>query len=380
MWLPPASKDWKNTAQARRACGSSAERSIAITVSRRPLPSSLGTVAALSYVSCWNANEALFATVSTPDDVLLSDELNHASIIDGCRLAHRNTAKEVYRHSDLEDLKQKLRKHEDKQVRWVITDGVFSMEGDVAHLAELVTICRQHHAMLVVDDSHGVGVLGDRGRGTPEFAGVFGEVDILTGTLGKALGGGAGGYVAASRRVIELLQQRGRPSLFSNALPATVACSALAAVENPTNPTGTCLHVARECWQGAARAGQTRLSVSRLADSDHSDHDRRRSRGAPPGSATLGTRRPCCRLRVSCCSSRRGPPSRSNFRRPDRRPRRTSPRRLRKALNAAVDDSVGDMVTMYRNEKTVGRITPDGRSSSIRIQKTTLVVYARRPR
>ena len=191
----------------------------------------VGTEAALTYVSCWNANEALFPTACAPGDVLLSDELNHASIIDSCRLTSKAVTREVYPHSDLDALDAKLKEHGDAACRWVVTDGVFSMEGDVARLDELVKLCRDRDAILVVDDSHGVGVLGKTGRGTPEFANVLGEIDILTGTLGKALGGGAGGYVAGSRRLIDLLEQRSRPSLFSNALPATIACSAAMAIE-----------------------------------------------------------------------------------------------------------------------------------------------------
>jgi glycine C-acetyltransferase len=190
----------------------------------------VGTEQALTYVSCWCANEALISTVAGENDVILSDELNHASIIDGCRLA-RKTTRDVYRHNDLDELEAKLKKHADKEVAWVITDGVFSMEGDVARLPELVELCKRYGAMLIVDDSHGIGVLGKTGRGTPEHFGVHGQIDILTGTLGKALGGAAGGYVAAAPHVIELLAQRGRPSLFSNALPPTVACSAKKAIE-----------------------------------------------------------------------------------------------------------------------------------------------------
>ena len=170
-------------------------------------------------------------SVAGENDVLISDELNHASIIDGCRLAGKKTAKAIYKHSDLDDLKTKLKEHADKDCRWVITDGVFSMEGDVALLAELVQICNEYDAMLIVDDSHGIGVLGTHGKGTPEHAGVLGEIDIITGTLGKALGGAAGGYVAGKKHVIELLEQRSRPALFSNALPATVAFSAKKAIE-----------------------------------------------------------------------------------------------------------------------------------------------------
>ncbi len=189
------------------------------------------TPASLSYVSCWNANEALFATLCGPDDVILSDELNHASIIDGIRLVSRKTERLVYPHSNLDALEEKLKAHQDKQCRWVVTDGVFSMEGDVAKLPELVELCKKYDAMLVVDDSHGVGVLGRTGRGTPEHFDLLGQIDVLTGTLGKSLGGAAGGYVAGSENAIRMLEQRARPSLFSNALPATVACSARRAIE-----------------------------------------------------------------------------------------------------------------------------------------------------
>jgi glycine C-acetyltransferase len=189
-----------------------------------------GTEAALTYVRCWNANEALIPTATGKGDVILSDELNHASLIDGCRLT-RKVAREIYKHSDLNDLEAKLKQHDDKDVRWIIIDGVFSMEGDIADLAGLVNLAQKYDAMLVVDDSHGAGVLGKAGRGTHDHCDVIGRIDVITGTLGKALGGAAGGYVAASQHLIDLLIQRSRPSLFSNALPATVACSARQAIE-----------------------------------------------------------------------------------------------------------------------------------------------------
>ncbi len=214
------------TASVRFICGTLAcHREIEETIARF-----VGAPSALTYVSCWNANEALLPTIAGEGDVILSDELNHASIIDSCRLV-RGATKAVYRHSDLDDLESKLHEHADKAARFVITDGVFSMEGDVARLPEIVELCRRYEAMLIVDDSHGVGVLGLTGRGTPEHFGLLNEIDILTGTLGKALGGAAGGYVAASQAVIDLLVQRSRPSLFSNALPATVAYSARRAIE-----------------------------------------------------------------------------------------------------------------------------------------------------
>ncbi len=199
----------------------------------------LGTESALSYVSCWNANEAAFPTLIAPEDVILSDELNHASIIDGMRLMHKGVTKKVYRHSDMLQLESLLKESQSHPVRWVVTDGVFSMEGDVARMPELVDLCRRYEAMLIVDDSHGVGVLGKTGRGTHEHFGIDGSaIDVFTGTLGKALGGAAGGYVAASRDAVAILEQRARPGLFSNALPATVACSAGAALDVLKNDPG----------------------------------------------------------------------------------------------------------------------------------------------
>ena len=191
-----------------------------------------GTEAALSFVSCWNANEALFATLLGPEDVIISDQLNHASIIDGIRLAKVITKCDtaVYRHADLGDLEAKLQAHRDRRTRLVMTDGVFSMEGDVAPLPELLALARRYDAVLVVDDSHATGVLGPNGRGTAEHFGVVGEVDVITSTLGKALGGAAGGFIAASAATCDYLTQRARPQLFSNALPCTVAGSARAAV------------------------------------------------------------------------------------------------------------------------------------------------------
>lgn len=190
-----------------------------------------GTAAALSYVSCWNANEAAIATAAGPKDVILSDELNHASIIDACRLA-RPLKRAVYKHRDLVDLRSKLEEwSKEAEVIWVVTDGVFSMEGSVADMQALVQLCREFNAMLVMDDSHGVGPMGATGRGTAEHCGVWGEIDVVTGTLGKTLGGAAGGYVAASQAFIDLLVQRSRPSLFSNALPVPVACGASAALD-----------------------------------------------------------------------------------------------------------------------------------------------------
>ena len=215
------------TASVRFICGTfDAHREL-----EQKLAGFSGTEAALSYVSCWNANEAAIATAVGPRDVVLSDELNHASIIDSCRLS-RPLRRGVFKHRDLDDLRGKLEAaSSEAELIWVITDGVFSMEGSVADLAPTLELCREFGAMLVVDDSHGVGALGATGKGTAEHCGVWGEIDVITGTLGKALGGAAGGYVAASQRFIDLLVQRSRTSLFSNALPVPVACGATRAVD-----------------------------------------------------------------------------------------------------------------------------------------------------
>ncbi|HEX2250512.1 MAG TPA: glycine C-acetyltransferase [Gemmatimonadales bacterium] len=191
------------------------------------------TAASLSFVSAWNANEAVPATLLTEHDIVISDQLNHASIIDAIRLAKSITKCQgaVYQHGDLDDLRSKLTAARDRRVKMVITDGVFSMEGAIAKLPDLIELCRKHHAVLVVDDSHGTGVLGTNGRGTAEHFNLLGEVDIITSTLGKALGGAAGGFVAGSAAVCDYLTQRARPQLFSNALPPTVAASALASIE-----------------------------------------------------------------------------------------------------------------------------------------------------
>jgi glycine C-acetyltransferase len=195
----------------------------------RDLAELSATEAALTYVSCWNANEAAIPTLTDEHTVIISDELNHASIIDAVRLS-KPERKVRYAHSDMGELRDALRSCEKGQRKLILTDGVFSMEGDLAKLPDILELARAHDAVVVVDDSHGVGAVGKTGRGVAEHFGVLGQVDVMTGTLGKALGGAAGGYVASSAEVCDLLAQRSRPQLFSNALPPTVACSARAAV------------------------------------------------------------------------------------------------------------------------------------------------------
>ncbi|MDX2146419.1 MAG: aminotransferase class I/II-fold pyridoxal phosphate-dependent enzyme [Planctomycetota bacterium] len=251
------------TASVRFICGTfSPHHDVETAIARM-----MGTEAAYTFVSAWTANEAVFPTACEAGDVIISDELNHACIIDSIRLAttiKKGVHKSVYRNNVLEgenSLAQRL--EEASKLRgpegqiWVVTDGVFSMEGSIANLPKMRELCDRFDAMLVVDDSHGHGVMGKLGRGTHEHWGMIGplaplggaqhattsshgihvdaashpRVDIFTGTLGKALGGGAGGFVASSRRFVELMIQRGRPTLFSNALPVTVACSASKAIE-----------------------------------------------------------------------------------------------------------------------------------------------------
>lgn len=235
------------TASVRFICGTftpheALERSIARY---------MGTESAYTFVSAWTAAEALFPTLCEPGDIIISDELNHACIIDAIRLTtviKKGVHKAVYRNNvltgpgSLSEALANARANKDVTGQiWVVTDGVFSMEGSIGDLATMRRLCDEFGAMLVVDDSHGHGVMGRTGRGTHEHFGMIdpldatstaaNRVDIFTGTLGKALGGGAGGFVAGSRRVTELLVQRGRPTLFSNALPVTVACSANRAIE-----------------------------------------------------------------------------------------------------------------------------------------------------
>jgi len=194
----------------------------------------VGCASALSYVSCWNANEGLCPSILVEQDIVISDQLNHASIIDAIRLAKTITKCQtaVYRHSDMADLEDRLRAARDARLRLVFTDGVFSMEGDIARLPDIVTLARKYDAVVAVDDSHATGVLGKTGRGTAEHFGILGQVDIITSTLGKALGGAAGGFTAGPAALTDYLTQRSRPQLFSNALPPTVAASALAAVRH----------------------------------------------------------------------------------------------------------------------------------------------------
>ena len=189
-----------------------------------------GTEDTILYTSCFDANAGLFEVLLTAEDAIFSDELNHASIIDGVRLCKAERFR--YKHDDMAELKKQLISAKKARRRLVVTDGVFSMDGEIAKLDEIKALCDKYDAILVVDDSHGTGVLGKTGRGSVEEKGVLGKVDIITSTFGKALGGAGGGYTTGKKEVIDILRQRSRPYLFSNTLMPAITAGALYAVQN----------------------------------------------------------------------------------------------------------------------------------------------------
>lgn len=189
----------------------------------------LGTEDTILYSSCFDANGGLFETLLGPEDAIISDALNHASIIDGIRLCKASRFR--YANNDMADLESKLKESENSRFRMIATDGVFSMDGTIANLKAICDLADKYHAIVMVDDSHAVGFMGARGRGTHEFCQVMGRVDILTGTLGKALGGASGGYTSGRKEIIEFLRQRSRPYLFSNTLAPAIAAASIRALE-----------------------------------------------------------------------------------------------------------------------------------------------------
>jgi len=189
----------------------------------------LGTEDTLLFPSCMDANAGVFEAILTKDDVMISDRLVHASLIDGIRLC--SAMHDTYKHSDMAHLEEKLQLHSDKRLKIVITDGVFSMDGDTAKLDEMVALCEKHDAMLLVDDSHASGFIGKTGRGTHEKCGVVGKVDVITTTFGKALGGASGGCVSGRKELVEMCRQRARPYLFSNTIAPVVVAGVLKVME-----------------------------------------------------------------------------------------------------------------------------------------------------
>jgi glycine C-acetyltransferase len=195
----------------------------------------LGTEDTILYTSCFDANGGLFETLLGPDDAVISDALNHASIIDGVRLC--KAARFRYKNNDMEDLQAQLLAAKDARRKLIVTDGVFSMDGSMANLSAICDLADEHEALVMVDDSHAVGFMGKHGRGTHEHQGVMGRVDILTGTLGKALGGASGGYTSGRAEIIEYLRQRSRPYLFSNTVAPSIVAGSIKAIELLTEST-----------------------------------------------------------------------------------------------------------------------------------------------
>src|SRR5438034_405950 len=195
----------------------------------------LGTEDTILYPSCFDANGGLFETLLTDKDAVISDELNHASIIDGIRLCKAQRFR--YRHNDMADLEAQLRAAKDARFRLVATDGCFSMDGTIANLAAICDLAGKYNALTMIDDAHATGFLGKTGRGTHEYRGVLGRIDIITGTLGKALGGASGGFTSGRKEIVDLLRQRSRPYLFSNTVAPPIVAAVLKALELLTNST-----------------------------------------------------------------------------------------------------------------------------------------------
>jgi glycine C-acetyltransferase len=195
----------------------------------------LGTEETILYPSCFDANGGLFETLLTDKDAVISDELNHASIIDGIRLCKAQRFR--YKHNDMADLEAKLKEASAARYKLIATDGCFSMDGTIADLAAICDLAEKHNALTMIDDAHATGFLGKTGRGTHEYRGVIGKIDIITGTLGKALGGAGGGFTSARREIVDLLRQRSRPYLFSNTIAPPVVAASLQALELLTAST-----------------------------------------------------------------------------------------------------------------------------------------------
>ncbi|MDH6229855.1 glycine C-acetyltransferase [Mesorhizobium soli] len=228
------------------------------------LSSFLGMEDTILYSSCFDANAGLFETLLSEEDAIISDALNHASIIDGVRLSKAKRFR--YANNDMADLEVQLKEAQDCRFRLIATDGVFSMDGIIANLPGICDLAEKYNAMVMVDDSHAVGFVGKHGRGTPEYCGVEGRVDILTGTLGKALGGASGGYTAGKRQMVDWLRQRSRPYLFSNTLAPAIAGASLKVLELIEG--GEALREKLYANAAQFRAGMSKLGF-KLAGADH---------------------------------------------------------------------------------------------------------------
>jgi glycine C-acetyltransferase len=209
----------------------------------RKISEFLGAEDTILYSCCFDANTGLFETLLSAEDAIISDQLNHASIIDGVRLCKAQRLR--FKNSDMQDLEEKLQEAQSARFRMIATDGVFSMDGTIAKLDRICDLAEKYDSLVMVDDSHATGVLGKRGRGTPEYCGVIGRIDIITGTLGKALGGASGGFTSGRKEIIEFLRQRSRPYLFSNTLAPAIAAASLKVMDMLMASTELCDKLAK---------------------------------------------------------------------------------------------------------------------------------------
>ena len=219
----------------------------------------LGMEDAILYSSCFDANGGLFETLLTAEDAIISDELNHASIIDGVRLCKAQRFR--YKNNNMEDLRAKLEEAKSARIKLIATDGVFSMDGYIANLQGICDLADEFDALVMVDDSHAVGFVGEHGKGTPELTGTQGRIDILTGTFGKAMGGASGGYTAASKTVVDLLRQRSRPYLFSNTVAPAICAATLATLDLLEKDTALVNKLAENTRYFREKVGEIGLTV-----------------------------------------------------------------------------------------------------------------------
>ena len=241
----------------------------------------LGTEDTILYSSCFDANGGLFETLLAEEDAVISDELNHASIIDGIRLCKAKRLR--YKNSDMGELESCLEEAASARFRLIATDGVFSMDGYYAKLPEICDLADEHDALVMIDDSHAVGFVGGNGRGTHEHCGVEGRVDVITGTLGKALGGASGGYTSGRREIVALLRQRSRPYLFSNTLAPSIVAASLKALEIIGRSPELRRQLQANTGPFPPGTGKPRFRASPGLPPDRSDHARRRRAGAGDG-------------------------------------------------------------------------------------------------
>ena len=262
----------------------------------------LGTEETILYPSCFDANGGLFETLLTEKDAVISDELNHASIIDGIRLCKAQRFR--YKHNDMADLEAQLRAAKDVRFRLIATDGCFSMDGTIADLKSIVDLAEKYNALTMIDDAHATGFLGKTGRGTHEYRGVMGRIDIITGTLGKALGGASGGFTSGRKEIVDLLRQRSRPYLFSNTIAPPVVAAIVESARTSQRIDRAARQTRREHKIFSRRADRARPKHQTRSASDRPDHDWRRSEVTEVRGAHARERRLRDRLFLSGRSAR----------------------------------------------------------------------------